>query len=329
MLEPYESLSSTGEPPTVSQESSSSTDNLCSTQALSSGDAETSHMEGAISPLSSGTRSRTLSVQEPDSGYEASPSSIADNQRFFGEQTLAVANQVDLLQACSDSLYSDEEFDFLECHSQTLYYESEANLEDYDTCQDCCSSFLACSCSRTDSSSTNATAISNCDTSRCNSSDLSYNRPSSQPIQVPTQQSCRISPEVRSRLEHSLGSLLDMYPRSLPINFGNLHSLGLISENHRLSWPSAPHSALSIRRHPIALPSPRAHHMSSNVDIPRRFNHSRNRRQIIDSDASSCTSDDEGPEDVFSKLSSFSFSKIFVFCVTKGNCQVFFIAYNF
>lgn len=270
MFNPYaESLSSTGEPPTISSDPSR-------------GAGDTSQIS-----LSSSS-SRSLLVQEPDSGYEASPSSIGD-QRFFGEQSMTVANVSDMYQSPTSN--SDDEFDIVECHSQILFSDSESDeLEDYDTCLECSSSL--CNCVRTDSSNTNATA---CDT-RC-SSELSYNRPSSQPIQIPILPSCRIRSNGHPRIEIFGPIIVNMnqLSRSQPCP---LQRLGLVSDNRPLSWPPS-----ASRNRIIALPSPRNNFLTQNPNSSRRYTHPIRRRQIIDSDASSfCSSDDDGPEDVFRKL---------------------------
>lgn len=287
MFNPYaESLSSTGEPPT---ESSADTDAVVATSAQNISSCNESHQETLFLSSSS---SRSLSVQEPDSGYEASPSSIAEgisNQRFFGEQA---SRPSEIRQMNSDDEYDIVGFQFSE---------SESELEEYDTCQDCSSSPVSCSCFRTDSSTTNATA--NCDNSRCNSSELSFNRPCSQPIQIPNMSSFRLSSDVRSR------SPICPLTRSYPMDFS---PLGLIPEcGLPLSWPCVT-SPLRNNCRSIALPASSRSNSSNrdhNTNNNNRHNFPRHpvrsRRQIIDSDASSYdSSEEDGPpeDDVFSKF---------------------------
>lgn len=284
MFNPYAgSLSSTGEPPTESSETSAQ-------NIISSGND--SHQETNLF-LSS---SRSLSVQEPDSGYEASPSSIAEghsNQRFFGEQS--ASRQAEIRQVTSDDEF---DWEFTGFH----FSDSESELDEYVTC-DCSSS--PCSCFRTDSSTTNFTAISNCDNSRCNSSELSFNRPSSHPIQIPNVSSFRLSSDVSSRM-------LNVTPltRSFPMDFSPRLRLGFTIPERGLplSWPIA--SPLRNNCRSVALsvsrsnPSNRDTHMNNNRHNMTRQHLARNRRNIIDSEDSSCgSSDDEGSEDdVFSKF---------------------------
>lgn len=299
MFNPYaESLSSTGEPPT---ESSPDADAVITTSAQNISSCNETHQETLFLSSSS---SRSLSVQEPDSGYEASPSSIAEgisNQRFFGEQSASGPSE-------NRQVNSDDEFDIIGFH----FSESESELDEYDTFQDCSSSPVSCSCLRTDSSTTNATATSNCDNSRCNSSELSFNRPASQPIQIPNMPSSRLSSNVSSRI----GSPVDVCPltRSYPMDFSPRLRLGLIPERGLpLSWPTIVSPLRNCRS--VALPVSRSN--PSNRDIPQQNNNNRHnfsrhpvrsRRQIIDSDASSYnSSDNEGPEDVFSKFLFISY----------------------
>lgn len=287
MMEPYAgNLSSTGEPPTES-----SSDISTSAQNIMSSGNDT--LQEATLYLNS---SRSLSVQEPDSGYEASPSSIAEghNQRFFGEQS--ASRQAEIRQVNSDEELSGE---FTGFH----FSESESELDDYDTC-DCSSS--PCSCFRTDSSTTNFTAISNCDNSRCNSSELSYSRNSSQPIQIPNLPSFRFSSDASCRS-------IDVNPvpctpltRSFPMDFSPRLGLDLISEHVNLSWPSfaSPLTNYNCRR--VALSISRSN--PSNTNIPQNrhnFQQHPARSRRIDSEGSSINSseDEEGPEDdVFSKF---------------------------
>lgn len=300
-----ENSSSTGEPPTLPSDNISI--NLISEQIVPTGNMNREETIQMSHSSNSGS-SRCLAGQEPDSGYEASPSSLADNPgsfHFFGEQSMAVTNPH------SSRQYSDAELEQLNCQSQFLFSESESDIEDWNTCPDCNSS-ANCDCDRTDSSTTYVTtAISNCDnnsSSRSNSSDLSSNRPSSQPIEIPVLRSYRpdliIDPRVDLRLQPA---------RSQPLDFNRITTFGFESSSHGVSsWPSTIptwriQSSIAL---PFFLES-----LSSRYAIPRtnrlrRSNRRVSRRQIIDSDASSsvCSSDDDGPEDVFSK---FLFSDIF------------------
>lgn len=281
MFNPYDgSLSSTGEPPTESS-SETSAQNI-----ISSGND--SHQDTNLFLGSS----RSLSVQEPDSGYEASPSSIAEghsNQRFFGEQS--ASRQAEIRQVTSDD---ELDWEFTGFH----FSESESELDEYLTC-DCSSS--PCSCFRTDSSTTNFTAISNCDNSRCNSSELSFHRPSSHPIQIPNVSSFRISSDVSSRID-----VINPLTRSFPMDFSPRLRLDLIPERLPLSWPIAS----PLRNRPVALSVSRSNssnrdtHMNNNRNNLNRQHPARNRRNIIDSEGSSySSSEDEGSEDdVFSKF---------------------------
>lgn len=270
-------VSSTGEPPTQS-----SSDITTSAQISIGND---SHQESTL--LSS---SRSLSVQEPDSGYEASPSSIAEghNQRFFGEQS--GSRQAEMRNINSD----DEEGEF------TGFHFSESESDDYDTC-DCSSS--PCNCFRTDSSTTNFTAISHCD-SRCNSSELSFNRNSSQPITIPNLPSFRFSSN--SRISMDVNNVSVPLTRSFPLNFSPRLRVGITELP--LSWPSFSSPLNNNCRSAFISRS-----NSSNRDIPVQNRHNiirqhpaRSRR--VDSEGSEeFTSEDEFEEDVFTSKFSLLF----------------------
>ncbi|KAG8177867.1 hypothetical protein JTE90_026648 [Oedothorax gibbosus] len=136
---------------------------------------------------------RIVPQQEPDSGYEASPCSIADtsyreNLHFFGD---------DEAEDCD--VFEDED-DFV-----------HVGLNDSEYCNDCTS--LNCRCnnsgnSRPESPSAAETVLEGEDLSNCDSSDSSSRRgqPSSLPIRIPGQQILRTSPVL----------VFPFHPRSCP-----------------------------------------------------------------------------------------------------------------
>lgn len=269
----FNPVSSTGEPPTQT-----SSDITTSAQISIGND---SHQESTL--LSS---SRSLSVQEPDSGYEASPSSIAEghNQRFFGEQSGS-------RQAEIRNVNSDDEGEFTGFH----FSESESEL-DYDTC-DCSSS--PCNCFRTDSSTTNFTAISNCDnSSRCNSSELSFNRNSSQPITIPNLPSFRFS---SNRISMDVNNVSVPLTRSFPLNFSSRPS------RLPLSWPSFSSPLNNCRSAFISRSN------SSNRAQNRHTRQHPARSRRVDSEGSeefTSSDEDEVEEDVFTSKFFFIISYI-------------------
>lgn len=224
------SISSTGEPPTPPVNVNSQPSSLNTTEPKStsrgfedSGKAPSDFEDSGRVPFDSdsnspvGTmenRTRTLSEledsgriqsefedsgrivpqQEPDSGYEASPCSIADTSyreglHFFGD---------DEAEDCD--VFEDDDFVHVGLDSEY--------------CNDCASSNCRCSnsrCnSRPESSSAAETVLDAEDLSNCDSSDSSSTtrraQPSSLPIRIPGQQIPRTSPVL----------VFPFHPRSCP-----------------------------------------------------------------------------------------------------------------
>lgn len=170
--------------------------------------------------------------QEPDSGYEASPCSIADtcpdSLHFFGDEERPDDVFEDFVL-----LGSEEDEDCVDCGPNCRCNESsETVLEgDLSNCADCgpncrCNSSSSANCvdcgglncrcasnSRPGSSSAAETVLDG-DLSNCDSSDSSAHHPSSLPIRIP--RVTRTRPAAQDILPSYSPAVFPFHPRSCP-----------------------------------------------------------------------------------------------------------------